>query len=153
MLTRGVLERDIQPAEVVEQFVAPWQLPSVHETAQRELATGWQRLQHLRHGEVLGRVFREGIYQSSTGIEDLHRLVVELDAETQTTGGQNVLCGQDADGHLSVLSQIDLVLQLRSVALLRRRHHDILDAHAALSSSEIRQEDPCGILTHVVVSR
>ena len=91
-------EVDLQPADVVEHLVAAKHLAAILPTTQQQVVMWRQGLEVLRLGKVLRGVFLELVVQALTGINHLHRFVIELYTETQPTGGHDVLRGQDTDG-------------------------------------------------------
>ena len=98
----GVRKVDLQPADVVEDFIATEHFSIIPPAAQQQVVVWRQGFEVLRLGEVLRGVFLELVVQALTGINHLHRFVIKLYTETQPTGGHDVLRGQDTNGYFEL---------------------------------------------------
>ena len=90
----GIGEADLQPSYVVEHLVAAEHLPSVQPATEQQIVMRRQGLQVFRLCEVLLGVLLKLIVQTLSGIDDLHRLIVELHTETQATSRHDILSRQ-----------------------------------------------------------
>ena len=145
------IEGHIEPTKIVEHLVTTRQTLALIPTAEQKSVGSGQRFQHLGHGEILRGVFSEGIHNPLSGIDNLHRLIVNLHTETQSTFGTDVLSGQDAYGN-HIRLQVDVVFECSTIARDVGSCNYIVATHASLATSEVGQENPFRILSvHLII--
>ena len=91
--------------------------------------------------------------QTLTGIDDLHRLVINLHTHTQAPLRIDILCRENANGNFAVSSEIHFILHSGAIPFGSRWHHHIVYAHTALAPSQIGKENPLFILFCVFIGR
>lgn len=113
------------------------------ETTQGQTTALGQWLQDFGTGKVLRIILREGVNDTATGIDGLHRLVVDLYAHAKTTGRIDVLRRKNANGYLTLRGYVYIVFQC-SAAILGE---NIVATHTTIAAPKVRQEYPSCILS------
>lgn len=108
------------PSQVIEHLVAARQFLTLPPAVQSQFRFLRQSLQFFGNGKISGSIFLKRIKESLTGIHNLHRLVVYLNTDAQTSGWIHILGWKNAEGYgerLLVLCQFEVVFQRSSLSV------------------------------------